>query len=305
MAVEGHPKVAIVILNWNGKEFLLDCLRSFETLEYPEYEIIVVDNASRDGSVQEIEKRFPHLPIIANQENLGFAGGNNTGIELALRRDADYVMLLNNDTLLRNTRFLDRLVDYMESHRDVAATSPLILYPSSDLVWSAGGKLHILLGMCSHIGKRKEIAKFLPKNPYEADYLPGCCIMARREALMNTGLLDPDYFLYYEDLDWCWRARQTSGKCVVVPVDAIYHAKSGTAGRAGSDSLSPTQAFFFARNGIRFARKNLKGPKKISFLIGVFSFNMLYCVLHMRSLESVERYVKGIAAGFSRTGNAN
>ncbi len=306
MAIETRPRVAIVILNWNGRNFLVDCMKSLEDIDYPNCEIIVVDNASTDDSVGEVRKLFPSTLIIANNENLGFSEGNNRGIRLALERGSDYILLLNNDTLLRNHSFLDVLVDYLEENRQAAAVGPLILYPDSDIIWSAGGKLHTVLGICSHVGKKKPVQNFLAREPYEVDYLPGCCILVGKEAFSRVGLLDSDYFLYFEDLDWCWRARRTGLKCMVTPIDAIYHTKSGTAGAAGSDSLSHTQAFYFGRNGILFARKNLRGVHKFCFQLGEFSFNLFYSVLHMKDFGSLASYLQGLVAGFadSRTGTS-
>jgi len=291
------PHVTIVILNWNGRDLTLDCLRSLSALDYPDHDIVVVDNASSDGSAQAVRDAFPSVSVIENERNLGFSEGNNHGILHALERGADYVLLLNNDTLLHHRGFLSILVDYLENNRDVAAVSPLILYPDSDLVWSAGGRLHMRLGVCSHVGKGDPAGVFAGRGPFQVDYIPGCCLLMGRDVLADIGLLDPDYFLYFEDLDWCFRATGRGYRCMIYPITAIYHMKSGTTGAAGSDKLSPTQAFFYARNGILFASKNLKGFSKVSFLGAQFTFKIVYSLLHMENLKSLVNYVKGLAAG--------
>ena len=294
---DSSPRVTIVILNWNGKGLTLDCLRSLSGLDYPGCDIVVVDNASTDGSVEAIRKTFPEVHVVENEANLGFSEGNNRGIAYALERGSDYVLILNNDTLLRQGGFLSILVAYLEENPGVAAVSPLILYPDSSLVWSAGGRLRIRLGMCSHIGKNEPAGLFTAREPYEVDYLPGCCLLAGRKAIADVGLLDPDYFLYFEDLDWCFRARKNGYRCMVHPVDAIYHKKSGTTGTSGSDKLSPTQAFFYARNGILFARKNLEGVSRAVFIAAQFTLKTAYSLLHMQSPRSALDYAKGLAAG--------
>ncbi len=289
--------VTVIILNWNGRELTLQCLRSLSALDYPDYDIVVVDNASSDGSARAVREAFPGVTVVENESNLGFSGGNNRGIELALDRGADYVLLLNNDTTLVHPGFLSLLVAYLEDNRDAAAVGPLVLYPRSDLVWSAGGRLHLALGLCSHMGKNRPVGLLTAREPYRVDYVPGCCMLIRSGAVAEVGQLDPDYFLYFEDLDWCCRAARHGYRCMIYPVAAIYHEKSGTSGEAGTDRLSPTQAFFFARNGILFARKNLEGLAKISFLAAQFTVKIAYSFLHMENAASFSSYLRGIAAG--------
>lgn len=294
---ERLPRVAIIILNWNGRDLTLDCLRSLSILDYPEYDIVVVDNASSDDSVQAIKSDFSEVHIVENDKNLGFSEGNNRGIVRALERGAEYVMLLNNDTLLFRPDFLSNLVEYLENNPEVAAVSPLVLYPDSPLVWSAGGRLHAVLGMCSHMGKNKHAGLFATRDPYEVEYIPGCCLLVPARAIADVGLLDPDYFLYFEDLDWCYRAKQKGYRCIVYPIEAIYHKKSGSSGISGSDRLSPTQAFFYARNGILFARKNLRGVSRAVFIMAQFTLKAVYCLTHMQNLRSSANYARGLAAG--------
>lgn len=297
------PHVAIVVLNWNGRDLTLQCLSSLEGLDYPSFAVVLVDNASSDGSAQAVREAFPAVTVLENEANLGFSEGNNRGIAYALSRGADYVLILNNDTVLRDHRFLALLVAYLEGHPDVAAVGPLVLYPDSELVWSAGGRLRPVLGMCSHLGKGRPARGFSSREPYEVDYVPGCCMLVSRPALAEVGMLDPEYFLYFEDLDWCFRAARLGYRCVVCPVGAIYHHKSGTSGSAGSDRLSGTQAFFHARNGILFAKKNLRGMRKASFLFGQFTFKLAYNLLHLEGARALADYARGIASGL-RGGDA-
>ncbi|MDI6832194.1 MAG: glycosyltransferase family 2 protein [Actinomycetota bacterium] len=289
--------MAIVVLNWNGRDLTLDCLRSLEDLDYPSWEVILVDNASCDGSAQAVRDAFPRVTVLENEANLGFSEGNNRGIAHALSRGADYVLILNNDTVLGDPGFLAVLVAYLEAHRDVAAAGPLVLYPDSGRVWSAGGRLHPVLGMCSHEGKGEPARGFASREPYRVDYVPGCCMLLSRSALAKVGMFDPDYFLYFEDLDWCFRAEERGYRCVVCPVEAVYHRKSGTSGSAGSDRLSSIQAFYYARNGILFAKKNLRGARKASFLLGQFTFKLAYSLLHLEGASALADYARGIAAG--------
>mgnify|MGYP005836217191 CR=1 FL=1 len=296
----GAPRVFIVVLNWNGRDLTLECLRSLSSLDYPDYEVAVVDNASSDGSAQAVTEAFPEVTVIENEANLGFSEGNNRGVAHALERGADYVLILNNDTRLAGPSFLSLLVAYMEGNPDVAAIGPLVLYPDSDVVWSAGGRLRPALGMCSHLGKKKPAGAYASREPYRVDYVPGCCLLASKGAFATVGMFDPDYFLYFEDLDWCFRAARLGRRCVIYPVTAVYHYKSGTSGSAGSDRLSPVQAFFYARNAFLFARKNLHGIRKASFLLAQFSFKAAYTLMHVESPRAFAAYVRGIAAGLRR-----
>jgi len=257
---------------------------------------LVVDNGSTDGSIDAIRERFPGMDVIENGRNLGFAEGNNVGIRAALKGGADYVLLLNNDTILCERDCLDLLVEYIE-RKGNSIVGPLILYSLSDKIWFAGGKIDWIMGFCRHIGKRSYLSKWKGTKPYEVDYISGCALLLKKSVIETVGLLDPDYFLYYEDVDLCTRASTLGIKCFIVPQSRIWHKLSASAGNRGSDRLSAVQAYHFGRNGILFARKNLRGMKKIIFLLGQLSFRLAYGLSHCQNVTALKDYMKGVWDG--------
>jgi len=167
------PRVAIVVLNWNGREVLEDCVRSIYALSYAPLEVVVVDNGSMDGSAEMVQNTFGDCILIQNEKNLGFAKGNNQGIEVALERGNDYVMTLNNDTLL-DLESLSLLVQRAESDPRIAAVSPKIYFADpSDHLWFAGGTFSYWKGRNGHVGYRQKDCPAW-NVPGEAQFISGC-----------------------------------------------------------------------------------------------------------------------------------
>jgi len=149
-ASEVRPNVFIVVLNWNNFPDTAECLRSLAKVRYPRYQVILVDNGSRDGSAEALEKEFPRVTLMRNPVNAGFAGGNNIGIKQALTLGADYVLLLNNDTTV-SADFLDALIDFGQEHESAGILGPKVFYYSTPPhIWSMGARAPILTGPRSH-----------------------------------------------------------------------------------------------------------------------------------------------------------
>ncbi len=228
----------------------MDCLNSLRKINYDNYKIVVVDNGSVDGSVFEIRKRFPEVEIIENKTNLGFAGGNNIGIKCAINNRADYVLLINNDTIVEEN-FLGELVNIGESDREIGILgSKICYYDEPKIIWSAGGKVNCLKNKGVHIGLN-EIDKGQYDKTKEADYLTGCCLLIKREVIEKIGVLAEDYFLYYEDTDFSLRTKKSGYKCFYVPESKIYHKVSRST-RPGSSSY----IYYHTRNGLVLAKRN-------------------------------------------------
>lgn len=245
----GAPAVAVVVLNWNGKDLTLDCVRSLLEIDTPNVDIIVVDNASDDGSVGAIRDSFGgRVTVVANDENLGFAAGNNAGIRLALERGVDYVLLLNNDTVV-DAALIDNLLRPFETNGNLGVAGPKIYYHTPpDRIWFAGGELFLSRGVARHIGIR-ETDRGQFDDPRDVDYVTGCALMARREVFETVGLLDPSYVAYYEDADFCVRARRAGYRVVYVPGGKVWHKISASTGgqvsrRKISRKLKSTWKFF-------------------------------------------------------------
>ncbi|MCK5475868.1 MAG: glycosyltransferase family 2 protein [Candidatus Pacebacteria bacterium] len=245
-----EKKVYIILLNWNGKEDTLECLKSFEKIKYNNYEVIVVDNGSEDDSVSKIRKYYPKINIIENKKNLGFAGGNNVGIEYAIDNCADYVLLINNDTIVEED-FLTELVKVGESDEKIGLLGSKIYFHSEKKrIWTAGGKVNWLKNKGTHIGL-DEIDVGQYDRIREVGYLTGCCLLIKREVIEKIGGLEESYFLYYEDTDFSLRAQNIGYKCVYVPESKIYHKISR--------SIKPGSAnyiYYHVRNGLVMARRS-------------------------------------------------
>ena len=236
-------------------------MESLEKINYSNYKIILVDNGSQDGSIQKLKKRFgdaEEIKIIANQENLGFAGGNNVGMEYAVKEGADAVLLINNDTIT-DPYFLTGLVKAAEENEHAGVLGSKIYYESEPKrIWSAGGKVNWFLTKGTHIGY-DEIDEGQYGETRKCAYLTGCCFLIKKEVIKKIGVLADDYFLYYEDTDYCLRARKAGWDCLYVPTSKIWH-KISRSSKPGSSSY----IYYHTRNGLTMARRN--GSLLIKFL---------------------------------------
>ncbi len=222
-------KVAIIILNWNGKNDTIECLKSLQNIDYKNYEIIIVDNASSDGSVEEISKQFPSVNLICNKKNLRFAGGNNIGIKYAIENAFDSILFLNNDTIVKEN-FLSEFVKYFSQNENIGICGGKIFYYSEpQKIWFAGGKINWFSGLTKHVGIRKmDCDKF--NQIMETDYVSGCCMLVKKSVFEKIGLLDENYFIYGEDADFSLRAKKFGFKLFYIPSSIIWHKVSISSG---------------------------------------------------------------------------
>jgi len=246
-----NQKISIIILNWNGYKDTAECLESLKKIKYSNYNIIVVDNGSTDGSAEKIEQNHPDVKLIQNKENLGFSEGNNIGIREALSGGADYVLLLNNDTIVEPD-FLDKLVEGAERHPGFSIFGPKILYYSNrKRIWFAGGMLSGRTGRPYMLGKDQKDGENYSQIK-EVDFITGCAMMVKRVVLENVGSLDPDYFADTEDVDLCVRASRKGYRSMYVADPIIYHKVSSTWGGI----LNPFHVYYQTRNLLLLNRKN-------------------------------------------------
>jgi len=245
------PRIAVIILTWNGRELTLDCLRSLEAVTTPNTTIMVVDNASTDGTVTAVRARYgERVTVVENAANLGYAAGNNAGIERALADGADFILLLNNDTLV-DPPFLDRMLAAMLASPDVGIAGPKTYYHQPpDRIWFAGGEISLWRGTARHIGIR-ETDRGQYDTPRDIDYASGCALLARREVFERVGRLDPAYRAYFEDADLCMRARAAGFRIRYVPDAKVWHRISASTGgqlsrRKIERKLASARRFFAA-----------------------------------------------------------
>jgi len=228
------PKCGIVVLNYNGERVLGALLGSLASIEYPEFRIFLVDNASTDESVAIARSWSDRIPmeLVRNEENLLFSRGNNVGIERAIAWGADYVFLLNNDTIMP-PGLLNELIDFMERNPQAGICGPMIHFGDGEIIWGAGGVVSTWWGLVRHRGiRRKDTGQFLV--PAKVDYVSGAAMMVRREVFERIGMLDAAFPMYYEDTDFCFRARKAGFESWYVPTAPLVHMVSYAAGGQAS-----------------------------------------------------------------------
>ncbi|MBX7151941.1 glycosyltransferase family 2 protein [bacterium] len=230
-----QPSVYVVILGWNGRELTLDCVRSVLKVEYPNFIVLVVDNHSSDGSPDAIRKEFQaelssgKLLLVENSANLGFARGNNIGMELALKKGADYVLLLNNDTVV-DPALLKNMIPMAEADGFVGIAAPKIYYfDPPNKIWYAGGKIALHKGLSWHIGIR-EIDHGQYDTSVDCDYATGCAMLIKKAVIEKIGFLDPIYPHFSEDADYCWRAKLQGFRILYLPGGKVWHKISVSTG---------------------------------------------------------------------------
>lgn len=251
-ALSSEPHVAIVILNWNQPGLTLDCLASLADIDYENYTILVVDNGSVDASVAQIRAAYPGIDILALPTNLGYAEGNNRGIEQALAAGADFVLILNNDTLVAPD-MLSRLVAFAVAHPGLAIAGPTVycMEPPTTL-FDTGGTIAWRDGMVHHRSLyTPEVSYALPTAPEPVDFVTGCGVLVSRRFIEVAGPLDPRYYLNFEDVEWCVRAIRLGFEVWYVPQARLWHRVSATLGVA-----SPANTYYMTRNALLFFWNN-------------------------------------------------
>jgi GT2 family glycosyltransferase len=245
-----RPLVYIIVLNWNGLQDTVECLDSLGALDYPNYRVAVVDNGSTDGSVEHLRRSHPGVELITSDRNRGYAKGNNLGLDHALGSKADYLLALNNDTLVHPS-FLSELVATAELDPSIGIVGPKIFYRGEgNRIWFAGGRIHYWLGNTSHIGNRqKDSSKF--SGQLDVDYVTGCAMLIRKSVLEEIGTFDPSYDSYYEDCDLCLRAKRRGYRIVCARQAMIWHKVSASTGGGNT----PRKLYLKMVNGARFFRR--------------------------------------------------
>jgi len=243
------PSVTTVILNWNGLADTRECLSSLRSADYPKNRIVVVDNGSREDEVSALAAEFvDFIEIIGLSENRGFAGGANAGIRRALEIGTDYVLLLNNDTIVDPT-FLSGLIEGVRDVTDLAAANPKTLfYGEPRTIYSTGGSVSLWRGVARQIGRGESDVGQYDKRAHR-DYADGVCMLIPTSAIRKVGLLDEEYFAYWEETDWCLRARDAGLRCYYIPNSRVWHK--------AERSQSPDAKFhyLYRRNALLFVRK--------------------------------------------------
>jgi GT2 family glycosyltransferase len=305
---ENHwrPSVAVIVLNWNRSQETVQCLKSLACISYLAHEVILVDNGSTDGSVETISTKFPHVTILASHENLGYPAGNNLGIRYAMKRAFDYVLLLNNDTVV-DSAFLDELVKAAENDPLAGFLGPKVYYYDfsgrKDVISFAGGRLSLWRATSVHL-RANQIDRGKPENILEVDFVEGSCVLVKCAMLDHVGLLTTDFFAYWEDVDWCVRGRRAGYKSLYVPAAKIWH-------KVSASGIGPRRMYFMTRNRVWFMKRHASPVQNATFIIFFavwdFWFTCVSLLLGFRGIAGLREFLRGLrdAADATPAGGSN
>lgn len=285
------PAVWVMLLNWNDAENTLACLQSVYRMDYGNFRVLVVDNGSDDGSDNAIHEAFPQAVIIRNGRNLGFAGGANVGLEHAQRHGAQYVLFINNDTLV-DPALLSELVRVAEEQPRAGLLTPKIYFHHDPgLVWAAGARYVSFPPRVKMIGlNRRDAKRYSVTRP--VDYATGCALLIRREVLETVGGFDPIYWpIYHEDYDYCARVVKAGWEIWYVASARMWHKDARSQRGAG------TKAFNLGKNIVPFYLRHGRPPAlSLALFVGWVAFREL-----IRGQPAfVWSYLKGVRAGLAR-----
>lgn len=284
------PLVHIVILSWNSRDDVVECLRSLQGVDYPNYQIILVDNGSVDDTIATVRARFSHVHIIETKQNLGYAEGNNVGIRYALEKNADYIFILNDDTVVVPDT-LAWLVQAGEQDSTIGMLGASVVSYTNRSIEFLGARVDWRHGMTYQI-------PYSPAGIGDTDHVAGCALMVKSQVIRHMGLLDPTFFCYFEDTDWGVRCRKAGYRVVTVFPSKVYH--KGTPDNV--DHLSPNLLFYYRRNQYYFMSKH---ASRISFLLFHLDY-ALQCLSQATSLlrlgdsDNAHAVLDGFWAGMTR-----
>lgn len=248
-----QPNVTVIIVNWNNKELTIEAVKSVLTSDYQNLSVIVVDNGSIDGSAETLEAHFPNITVLRNDQNEGFAGGNNRGIERALTTDAEFLFFLNNDATIESNTITE-LVEVFDRSPNISGAGPYIFYHDKPgTIWFGGGSVRLWLGWIGHRHIRKQFRSD-QHEPAVSDYLTGCAFMSRADFIRETGGFDDRYEMYVEDVDLSLKLRKHGRTLWVTPMAKAFHRVSSSAG----GELSPFKAFHRGRSSALLFKRWLK-----------------------------------------------
>ena len=298
---EESPKALIIILNWNNASDTINCLDSLKHIDWSNYEVILIDNASTDGSVEKIRELFPEITIVENEKNLGVAGGRNVGIDLALEQINDdrtetpeYILFLDNDTKV-DKRFLTEMLEKAKSDRRIGVLNPKICYLGEpNRIWSAGGRLNFSRCEITLRGI-DECDEGQYDETCDIDWALGCVYLITKDALQTVGKFDPIFGLYCdEEIDWCIRSKKAGYRIVYVPKSKIWHRYSKTMPGANYHYQK-------VRNHLILMRRYASFAQWLSFMF-LFPFITVRAVIHQIRYGSVRNIIymfRGLGSNLS------
>ena len=291
MAAGAQPHVAVVVLCWNGRDDTLACLHSLARVRWERKTVIVVDNGSTDGTLDAVQGEFADVMAIRSDENLGFAEGNNVGLRAALGAGADYVLLLNNDTLVHEG-LIEALVAEAQRRPDAGALCPVIHYVHPpDRIWYAGARFD---PRAAHNGRHTGYGE-IDTGQYHAvreiGRATGAAMLVPRPVIERVGLLDGDLFLQVEDVEWSLRMRAAGYRILFVPDVNVWHHVSVASG----GERAPDTAYYEMRNTLTVCARHapLRGLARWRRELGMLAVHLLHARLAPRPIASARAVLDG------------
>lgn len=272
--------ISVILVNYNGAADTLECIMSIQKSIEVDYRIIVVDNSSSDDSLDVLRnysKKVPFILIVAKDNN-GFSAGNNLGILEALRLGTDYVLLLNNDTIVEPFT-LRELIQGIERHGCSLTIGKIKYADNRDRIWYAGGSFNKLIAKARH-WHYQEVDNVDMKNDLEVYFATGCCLCMTVATIQKIGLMDEDYFLYEEDADYCLRIINSGHKMFYIPKAIIYHKVN-----ASTKKIPGVIGYYMFRNKLMLINKRYHGVEKIPAYIYAILRGIYGCIKGEQSID--------------------
>ncbi len=300
-----QPLVCIIILNWNGLKDTLECLESVKKITYHNYKIIIIDNASANDEAHTLRKNCSRdVDVLLTAQNYGYTGGNNVGISYALEKyNPAYILILNNDTIV-DPEFMTNMINVADSDKKTGIVGAKVYYHRyPNLIQSAGGGMNMYLGKVYHIGGKK-----FDKGQFDMQrsvaYVVGCCMLIKSEVIKKIGLLDEQFFCYWDESDYCFRCRKAGYDVVHSPQALVWHKKPVKLKiweRTPKKTARSIISYYPFRNNFLFMRKHARRIEYITFILYFFTYNFIFntgaCLVYHRDLIRFKEFLRGILDG--------
>ncbi len=278
------PSVAVVILNWNNYKDTSDCVESLMQITYDNFNIVIVDNNSSDNSGHLLQTNYKQCVVIINPVNDGYARGNNIGITYALDHAFDYVLLLNNDTVVENS-FLEPLVECLETKsKAMLVGGKICFFDNRNIIWTIGGDVSLLRGSSHYYGCDEEDKGQYDKSK-KLTHISGCMTLIRSALFAEIGFINPQYFLRGSEWDLCYEVKQLGYDCYYIPESVIYHKVSQTIRR-----YTPWDIYDGYMAKLIFTRKFMPLPVWVLWFFGFSFYAYLYAPYKFRNMARDGKY---------------
>lgn len=292
-----NPLIYIILVNYKSYKDTIECMESLRRINYDNFKVVIIENGSNDNSYELIKKHCRDEVVIKSEKNLGFAGGNNLGIEIAMSDCAEYVMLLNNDTIVESD-FLIHLYETFNYDKNVGIVGCKINYYNNKNIINYGGG-EIVWNKFTTVFFDTDKVDTNDKGVKEITFVSGCAMMISRSTIEKIGMLDHSYFMYYEDTDYCAKAMQAGFKLLYQPKSKIYHKISSSSG----GDLSPFVLYWSTKNRQKFRKKfakNVSILNRVYFDIFNFISRIIRIILYLLKGEKEKgiSILKGYLDGF-------